>query len=63
MRHRNLHAIEAAPLPQVQMVERARPDPNDHPARTHGWVGRVFELQDLGAAMLMKTDATHLSGL
>ena len=62
MWERNPDPFHPAALPQIEMVQRARPDPYDHPARTRGWIGRVFELQDLRAAMLVKTDAAHLSG-
>ena len=59
MRQRNLHAIEAAPLPEIEMIQRARAHADDDPAGRSDRIGRVLVVQDLWSAMLMKSDCLH----
>ena len=61
VRQRNRHAVETAPLPQIEVIERARAHADDRVPRQFGRVGRVFVDEHFRPAVLMKPDGLHLS--
>ena len=59
MRERNLDALHAAPLPEIEMVEGARTHPNQSIARAGRWFGDVFEAEDIWSSVGVKPDGLH----
>ena len=50
---------QAAPLPEVEMIQRAGADAHQHLARRRHRIRRVLVAQDLGAAVLMEANRAH----
>jgi hypothetical protein len=59
VRQRQSDAIEAAALPEIQMVERARANADDGAAGHGRRIRRVLESEDVRSAVLVKTDGLH----
>ena len=59
MRQRNRHVLEAAALPQIEMVERARADAHKRVARTGLRIRRLLVAENLRAAVLVEADRLH----
>ena len=55
VRQRQLHVLEPAPLPEVQVIQRARADAHQGLPGTRRRIGHLEELQHLG---LKKSEQT-----
>ena len=62
MRHRKRDALEAAALPEIEMVERARAHPYQHLARRERRFRRLLVAKDFWTAVLMEPDCLHEIG-
>jgi hypothetical protein len=60
MRQRNRDPRQAATLPEVEMIQRARAHAHECFAGTRHRIRRVLVAQDLRAAVLMESDGVHL---
>ncbi len=56
---RDLDALHAAALPEIEMVERAGAHPDQGFARAGDGIGGVFIAEDIGSSMGMKPDGLH----
>ena len=59
MRKGNLHALHAAALPEIQVIERAGADPDQGFARAGDRIGGIFVAKDLRSSVGMKPDGLH----
>ena len=50
---------QPAPLPEIEMVERARAHADEHLARREHRIRRVLVAEDVGPAVLMEADGFH----
>ena len=59
VRQRNAHPIDAAALPEIEMIQRAGAHANDGAPGCGYGIGRVFVAQHLGPAVLVEADCLH----
>ena len=60
MRHRERHALESTPFPDVEIVQRARSNPDQHFPWSGHRIRRVLVTQNLRTAVLMEPYGFHL---
>ena len=56
---RNLHALHAAALPEIEMIERAGAHADQSFARAGDRIGGVFVAEDIGSSMGVKPNGLH----
>jgi hypothetical protein len=59
VRHRELHAIETAPLPQIQVIQRTRAHPHERVADIELRIRRFFAAENLRPAVSMEANGFH----
>ena len=59
VRQRNRDTPQAAPLPQIQVIERAGTNPHQRFARSDDRIGNLLEPQDFRAAVVVEADSLH----
>jgi hypothetical protein len=56
---RDLHALHAAALPQIEMIERARANANQGIARPRNGIVGILVTKDLRPSVRVKTNGSH----
>jgi hypothetical protein len=59
VRHRDADVGQAAPGPQIEMIERAGADPHQNVSGRKVRIRRLLIPEDIGRAMLMETNSDH----
>jgi hypothetical protein len=63
VRQRNPHAIDAAALPQVEMIQRAGVHAHDRASGTGLGIGNVFVLKNVRTTVAMESDRFHATAI
>ena len=63
MRQRNAHPLDPAPLPQVEMIQRAGVDADDGASGARLRIRRFFVLENVRTAVAVKPDGFHATAI